>query len=55
MADRLVYFIAYMIKFRHLNIVNSQFPTYLSHFGSWMRHDMLCDNLLDIAVIMGLL
>lgn len=55
MADRLVYLIAYTIEFKHLSTVSSQFLTYLSHFGSWMRHDMPCDDLLDTAVILGLL
>jgi len=54
-ADRLVYLIAYMIKSKHLTMVSSQFLTYLSHFGSWMRHDMRYDDLLDVAAVLGLL
>lgn len=52
MADRLVHLTAYTIAFKYLS---SQFLTYLSHFGSWMRHNMPCDDLLDVAVILGLL
>ena len=55
MTDRLVYLIAYMIKSKHLTMVSSQFLTYLSHFGSWMRHDMRYDDLLDVAAVLGLL
>lgn len=55
MADKLVYLIEYMIEFKHLSMVSSQFLTYLNHLGSWMGHDMPCDDVLDITVIVALL